>query len=78
MIYSSKEANSTIYEMYEILLALKDLTIEFEEKFANKKKERNRIDFHDIEHLALKILLEKDEKRKYNSNKSSKRITRKI
>lgn len=61
LIYSSKEANETIYHMYDILKNLKEVIFEFEEKFAEKKKEKNRIDFNDIEHLALKILVkEKD------------------
>ena len=55
-LYSSKEANEIIYEMYDILKALKDLILEFENRFYEKKKEKNKIDFHDIEHLALKIL----------------------
>ena len=47
--------------MYDILKNLKEVIFEFEEKFAEKKKEKNRIDFNDIEHLALKILVkEKD------------------
>lgn len=61
MIYISKEANLSIYEMYDILDSLKEITINFENKFAEKKKEKNRIDFHDIEHFALKILIAKDE-----------------
>ena len=61
MIYSSKEANETINKMYPILDSLKNVIIEFEKKFTDKKKEKNRIDFHDIEHLALKILIEKEE-----------------
>lgn len=35
------------------------LTIEFAERFAKKKEEKNILDFGDMEHFALKILVEK-------------------
>lgn len=61
VIYSSKEANQTMYNMYSILNSLKNIILEFEEKFTQKKREKNRIDFHDIEHLALKILVKEQD-----------------
>ena len=38
---------------------LVELTLEFSRRFAEKKKKRNVVDFSDMEHLALKILVEK-------------------
>lgn len=35
------------------------LTLEFSKRFAEKKRKRNIVDFSDIEHLALQILIEK-------------------
>ena len=61
MLYPSKEANETMNELYPILKRIQKMVLEFEEKFANKKKEKNRIDFHDIEHFALQLLIQKDE-----------------
>ena len=61
MLYPSKEANETMNEVYPILKKIEKIVLEFEEKFANKKKEKNRIDFHDIEHFALQLLIQKDE-----------------
>ena len=61
LTYNSKQANSDIYEMYPILNAIKNLVIEFTNKFSAKKKEKNIVDFNDIEHFALKILLKEDE-----------------
>lgn len=58
---TSKEANQDIYDMYEILKKLKNLIVEFKEEFSKRKKEKNIVDFHDIEHFALKILLKTDE-----------------
>jgi len=78
MLYSSKEANETIYEMYNILTSLKNIVIEFEEQFSNKKKEKNRIDFHDIEHFALKILIKKDENGKVVPSKIAKELQEKF
>ena len=58
--YTSKEANEDISAMYEILDALRKLILEFTSDFAKKKKEKNIIDFNDIEHFALKILVNED------------------
>ena len=78
MLYSSKEANETIYEMYEILASLKKIVLEFEDEFANKKKEKNKIDFHDIEHFALKILVEKDEEGNVHPTNVAKELQEKF
>jgi len=63
-ICSSHEANKDISEMYNVLLALKNIVLDFKKLFEEKKAEKNIIDFNDIEHLALKILVKKDEKGK--------------
>ena len=60
MICDSKEANEDMNEMYETLLNLANLVLEFTEKFKQAKKEKNIIDFNDIEHLALEILVNKE------------------
>ena len=60
MLYQSAEANSSIYAMYDILVAIKNLIFEFSEKFAKSKKDKNIVDFNDIEHFALKILLKNE------------------
>ncbi len=58
--YNSKEANEDISAMYGILDVLRKLILEFTSEFAKKKKEKNIIDFNDIEHFALKILVNED------------------
>lgn len=60
IIYSSQEANQDMIMMYPILVELKNLTLTFAEMFSNKKREKNIIDFNDIEHLALKILIQEE------------------
>ena len=64
-IYKSCQANSDILEMYEMLKEIKKIVLEFAEKYKKAKLEKNIIDFNDIEHLALQILVQKDQKGKY-------------
>lgn len=54
MLINIKGAYPTIKKLTEIVL-------EFGEKFSQKKKEKNILDFNDLEHLCLKILSDKDE-----------------
>lgn len=51
--------------MYKIVKSLGQLVIDFDKAFKEEKKERNLIDFNDIEHYALSILVEKNEEGKY-------------
>ena len=64
-IYSSKEANEDINSMYKTLKSLANIIIEFSNKYKENKKEKNIIDFNDIEHFALQILVKKSENGKY-------------
>jgi len=59
LIYNSKNAFKDIYAMYNILENLKKVILEFDVRFKNKKREKNIVDFNDIEHYALKILVKK-------------------
>ena len=60
LICNSKQANEDIFDMYEILLKLKNIILEFDEEFSKIKREKNIVDFNDIEHLALNILLKEE------------------
>ena len=60
LTYDSKSAIRDINEMYSILNILKNVILEFDREFNNRKIERNIIDFNDIEHYALKILIKKE------------------
>ncbi|MCI9015688.1 MAG: helicase-exonuclease AddAB subunit AddA [Clostridia bacterium] len=73
MIFDSKTANQDIYEMYEILNIIKKIVLKFSTKFSQKKQEKNIIDFNDIEHFALKILLKIDEEGKYGKTEIAKK-----
>lgn len=58
LICNSKQANEDIYDMYSTLVKLKNLILEFEKEFSKRKRDKNIVDFNDVEHFALKILLE--------------------
>jgi len=61
LIFDSKEANKDINDMYGILKKLEKIILEFGERFTKRKKEKNIVDFSDVEHFALKILLDENE-----------------
>ncbi|OOM11072.1 helicase-exonuclease AddAB subunit AddA [Clostridium saccharobutylicum] len=46
---------------YHYIKKLSEIVLEFGERFSKKKKERNILDFNDLEHLCLNILIEYDE-----------------
>ena len=53
---NSKEARQDIKDMYYILNKLQNLILEFDQEFSKCKREKNIVDFSDIEHFALQIL----------------------
>lgn len=56
---SPEQAFRDITESFCAVQGLVDVTAEFMEAFIAKKREKNVIDFSDMEHLALQILLDK-------------------
>lgn len=77
-VSNSKEAIQDINNMYQNLVSLKELIFEFEDRFQSKKKERNILDFTDIEHLALKILVQEKEDGKHQRSDVAKRYQEKF
>ena len=57
---TSEEAIQDISYMYGTISKLKNLILEFSEKFYAKKREKNIMDFNDMEHLALKMLVKEE------------------
>ena len=55
---SPEEMTAAICGTREVLSTLLDLTQEFDRCYREKKKDRNVLDFNDLEHLALEVLLE--------------------
>lgn len=74
---NSEEANIDLQEMYEVLLKLKELIIDFDKEFKKSKKEKNIVDFSDIEHLALEILI-KEKEDKIESSEIAKKYQEKF
>jgi len=69
LICDSKEANQDIYDMYPVLKKLQDLILNFQKEFNRRKREKNIVDFSDVEHFALDILLKTQEVAKKYQNK---------
>ncbi len=61
LLFNSREANQDIFDMYEKLKALKEIILEYGAKLSKVKKERNILDFNDIEHFALNILVQEND-----------------
>lgn len=58
---SPEEAARCLKETGEVLLVLMDMAEAFDQAYRQAKAERNILDFNDLEHLALKVLLEEQE-----------------
>ena len=61
LVCDSKTANRDIFDMYNILLKLENIIFEFGEEFSKRKRDKNIVDFQDVEHFALKILVKEQE-----------------
>lgn len=57
------EINSDIEEMYPILVEIKNILLEFEEEYTKRKREKNIIDYNDIEHITLNLLVDENGER---------------
>ena len=55
---NSEELIDDILHMYDVLNMIKKLVIEFDNAFSQKKRENNIMDFSDVEHFALKLLVD--------------------
>ena len=61
LVFDSKQANQDIYDMYPTLVNLENLVFAFEKEFSKRKRDKNIVDFNDIEHFALEILLKEND-----------------
>lgn len=61
-----EDALNGIKNSYPYMKMISRLTLEFINRFKEKKRERNILDFNDLEHLCLKILIESDEDNNIN------------
>jgi len=78
LICNSKEANEDINDMYHILVKLQNMILEFEQEFTKRKREKNIVDFNDIEHLALNILLKENKEGDIEKSQIAKKYQEKF
>lgn len=57
IIYDSETAIQDTKELYSTMKLIGNLVMEYEKILKEKKKEKNIVDFNDIEHFALSILI---------------------
>lgn len=76
--YESSVLYEDIYDAHEILALLGKLVIRFGEEFSQRKKEKNVIDFNDIEHFALQILVKRGENGQYTSSEVAEKYKEKF
>lgn len=59
--FTPEETVEGIKRVYPCMKTLANITLEFGDRFTKKKRDKNLLDFNDLEHLCLKILITKDE-----------------
>lgn len=65
-------------KLYSVVNTLIGVVIEFIERYRGKKKDRGILDFSDLEHLCLKILIEKQEDGSISPSKVSQEFREKF
>lgn len=69
----SKDIKKEIDMSYPIVRAVSDAVLEFWKKFEEAKRDKGIIDFNDIEHFALEILVDEDENGRQIPSETAKR-----
>ena len=75
---NSATAIQELQHMYPVMKKIEKLVLEFTERFTKAKREKNKIDFNDIEHLALQLLLKPKEDGTYEKTKIAEEYTKKF
>ncbi len=75
---TSENINKSLLKMYPYLVYIAQFTKKVSNRYFKMKNEENVIDFTDIEHYALDILLEKDEKGNLVPTKEAKECQEKF
>lgn len=60
-IDSPEDIKGSLKEMYVVMKSLVEVTIDFDNRYKEKKRERGLLDFNDLEHLSLEILTAVDD-----------------
>lgn len=56
-----EESLEGIKNSYPFIKKLAEITLDFSDRFSKSKRERNMLDFNDLEHLCLKILMNEED-----------------
>lgn len=64
LILRSYDIINDLRKLYPLIKCLSELVLEFEEKYKLKKKEKSVLDFNDLEHYCLDILIEEEKELK--------------
>ena len=78
LIADSKQCANDLFNMYKKLCKLEKLINEYDKKFASKKREKNIVDFTDVEHFALHILINQDKKENVTPTDIAKKYAQKF
>ncbi len=71
---SFEEQLAQLREMRKIVVPFLDLTLEFMERYGEKKREKSLVDFNDLEQMSLEILIEKDEEGKVGPTEAAEEL----
>lgn len=78
LIFNSEQIKTDIKYMYNLLNTIRKIIIEFSELFETKKREKNIIDFNNIEHFALQILVQQNEEGDFVQTETAKKYMEKF
>lgn len=78
LLYNSKQIKKDTLYMYNILKNIRDIIIQFSNLFEEKKREKNIIDFNNIEHFALEILVKQNEDGSYTKTNTAHEYMKKF
>lgn len=67
----TKDIMGEIEHLYPALEALVNLTIKFSDRYSEEKRAKSMLDFNDLEHMCLKILLTEDEEGNLNPSETA-------
>ena len=75
-VLSGEQIVERMQRLWPVTETLMKLALEFKQRFDEKKRQENILDFSDMEHFALEILLEKKEDGSYEATSAAKEYRR--
>ena len=78
LLFESNQIKIDIKYMYNLLNTIRKIVLEFSNLFESKKREKNIIDFNNIEHFALEILVKQNEDGSFEQTETAKKYMEKF